>query len=173
MQTYSPIITYNLTPLLFTENMNSAQYCLIDDVDNASTHSVSTNATEDNIPGAGRTIGLAYGYAGGKLEKKISQVSEKLGYGPRATALKIERIMLINHDDLYSSMNININLNIDRHPRFFFTPSSSEGDKLTKYCNRLLNYIRCASLYLIYHIFSDIHCSVQMYQQLKCRHRKR
>ena len=70
MQTYSPIITYNLTPLLFTENMNSAQYCLIDDVDNASTHSVSTNATEDNIPGAGRTIGLAMVMQGGSWKRK-------------------------------------------------------------------------------------------------------
>ena len=68
MQMHSTIITYNLTPLLFTENMSSALYYSVDNVDNASILSVSTNATEANIPGAGRTIGQIY--AGGKLEKK-------------------------------------------------------------------------------------------------------
>ena len=134
--------------------MSSALYYSVDAVDNVSILSVSTNATEANIPGVGRTIGLFYDYAGGKLQKKINQVSEKLGYGPRATALKIEKTL--NDPDL-------------GRPQLFFAPS--KGNRLTKYCYQLLKYIGCASLYFIYHIFSDIHCSDQMYQQLKCKQR--
>lgn len=52
----------------------------------------STNATADNLPGAGRIVGLAYGYGGRHLETYLNKVAEeKLGLGPRTLAVQIKR----------------------------------------------------------------------------------
>lgn len=66
----------------------------------ASVTSLSTNATASNLPGVGRTLGLAYDFGGRILEARASAFAEsKLGLGPYATADKLDR----RH--LFSSMS--------------------------------------------------------------------
>ncbi|KLO17774.1 hypothetical protein SCHPADRAFT_150463 [Schizopora paradoxa] len=60
------------------------------DNDNRSTDSLSTNATADNLPGPGRTLGLAFGWGGLHLEKRFNKLAEKFGYGPKAAEKKLE-----------------------------------------------------------------------------------
>ena len=52
--------------------------------------SVSTNATDENLPGSGRTIGLIYATVGKSLEKRLGNTAERLGQGPRLTAIRIK-----------------------------------------------------------------------------------
>ena len=103
-------------------------------MDNASIRSISTNDTAANLPGAGRTIGLFYDFAGKKLQNKMNRVAEKFGHGPRATALKIEKALA--------------NINANSNGRSILSFSLSKSNKLTKRCNRLLSYVGCVSLYI-------------------------
>lgn len=58
----------------------------------ASVSSLSSNATASNLPGLGRTLGLAYDFGGRILEARASAFAEsKLGLGPYATADKLDR----------------------------------------------------------------------------------
>ncbi|KAH8110472.1 hypothetical protein DFH11DRAFT_1514209 [Phellopilus nigrolimitatus] len=61
------------------------------DFDQVSLDSVSTNATADNLPGAGRTLGLLYSHAGRHLEVLLGGIAERMGRGPRATFLRIQK----------------------------------------------------------------------------------
>lgn len=51
----------------------------------------STTATQSNLPGTGRVLGLAYDAIGQMIEKKLNKVASKLERGPNATAQKIVR----------------------------------------------------------------------------------
>lgn len=51
----------------------------------------STNLTADDLPGPGRLLGNLYVALGTPLERRIGQLADKLGYGPRATAIKIKK----------------------------------------------------------------------------------
>ncbi|KAI5118530.1 hypothetical protein M0805_009682 [Coniferiporia weirii] len=51
----------------------------------------SSNETADNLPGAGRVIGNIFSCTGKGLERQLSSVAERLGFGPRATAFRIQR----------------------------------------------------------------------------------
>ncbi|KAI5123499.1 hypothetical protein M0805_006659 [Coniferiporia weirii] len=69
-------------------------YTIVYDTDsdrNSTEESVSTNATEDNHVGPGRIIGKIYGRLGGCLEVQLGRIAEKMGRGPRATAIRIQR----------------------------------------------------------------------------------
>ncbi|KAH8116577.1 hypothetical protein DFH11DRAFT_1219467 [Phellopilus nigrolimitatus] len=71
--------------------MSTSEFLSMADSDQASLYSVSTNATDDNLPGAGRTLGLLYSFAGQHLEMQLGRLAERLGRGPRATALRIQK----------------------------------------------------------------------------------
>ncbi|THG97944.1 hypothetical protein EW145_g7508 [Phellinidium pouzarii] len=51
----------------------------------------SSNETADDLPGAGRTLGKLYNYAGRILERQLGSIAEHLGHGPCATAVRIRR----------------------------------------------------------------------------------
>lgn len=53
----------------------------------------SSTATESDRPGTGRIIGNLYSFVGKRIEKRLSTISVRLGYGPRATAVRIRRIL--------------------------------------------------------------------------------
>lgn len=59
------------------------------DEDEESVQSISTMATEDDLPGAGRILGNILSYYGRKLEQTLSKKAEKHGAGPVASAQKI------------------------------------------------------------------------------------
>ncbi len=58
--------------------------------------SVSTNATAPNLPGPGRTVGLAIDWLGAQLEKFINISAQWRGLEPKAIAQEIRR--LVRHD---------------------------------------------------------------------------
>lgn len=60
-------------------------------VETRSVLSVDTDDTRSDLFGPGRTLGLAYGYLGRKLEVSLSRWTEGLGCGPRETTKRIER----------------------------------------------------------------------------------
>lgn len=51
----------------------------------------STTATQANLPGTGRVLGLAYDAIGKIIEQKLNKIADKLERGPNATAQKIVR----------------------------------------------------------------------------------
>lgn len=69
--------------------LDDSDSLLYQSADFASNSSPSTNATASNLPGTGRTFGLAYTVAGRVLERHLSVVGEKLGLGSRAAARRI------------------------------------------------------------------------------------
>lgn len=67
----------------------------MDDIDDSLTlHSAttfSTNYTQSNNIGPGRTLDRMFQYFGRKLEKCLGRVVQTLGYGPTAIGERIER----------------------------------------------------------------------------------
>lgn len=53
----------------------------------------SSTETDSDVPGPGRLLGKAYSYLGKKFENSLSKVAVKFGLGPRATALKMRRLI--------------------------------------------------------------------------------
>ncbi|KAI5120940.1 hypothetical protein M0805_001645 [Coniferiporia weirii] len=94
------------------------------DSDRYSITSVSTNATADNLPGPGRIIGNIYGRLGGCLEVQLGRIAEKMGRGPRATAIRIQR-----RRDVITSATARKLLTIE-----------AESERLEKDCERMLKY---------------------------------
>ncbi|KAI5116346.1 hypothetical protein M0805_005821 [Coniferiporia weirii] len=93
-----------------------------------SLYSASSNGTVDNLPGAGRILGNVYSFTGRRLEKQLGSIAERLGYGPRATAFRIQRRRKA----------------IDTYPELPPLPRSfkTESKKIEKDCRRLLKYVR-------------------------------
>lgn len=52
----------------------------------------SSNETADDLPGPGRTLGKLYGFLGQRIESGLGRAAERMGYGPKVTALKIQRL---------------------------------------------------------------------------------
>ena len=57
----------------------------------ASSSSISSTATADDLPGAGYLVGLFYKKAGRMFDIQAGRIAEAMGKGPRATADRIER----------------------------------------------------------------------------------
>lgn len=53
----------------------------------------SSSETDSDVPGPGRLLGKAYGFFGRKIENVLSVAAVKVGRGPRATAIKIRRLI--------------------------------------------------------------------------------
>ena len=50
----------------------------------------STNATESDLPGPGRTLGKVYKNIGRRLEEFLNDLAERKGLGPSAVAIRIK-----------------------------------------------------------------------------------
>lgn len=105
---------------------------------NASESSISTNATEPNLPGAGRTLGLLFDSLGRALEQKGSGIAEKWGFGPRAVAVRIQKIRPrpISYY-CFDHQQYCLKGHCVTYPR---NVSAAEKKKLKKDCRRLVKY---------------------------------
>jgi hypothetical protein len=54
--------------------------------------SISSTATTSDLPGPGRGIGKLYSRGGRILERSISLIAHKLGFGPYAVALRMMKL---------------------------------------------------------------------------------
>ncbi|KAI5118534.1 hypothetical protein M0805_009686 [Coniferiporia weirii] len=90
--------------------------------------SASSNETADNLPGSGRIIGNCYSFAGTGLEKLVGDLAERLGFGPRQTAVRIQRRRKV----------------ITTYPDLPLLPGPfrAESKKIEEDCRRLLRYVR-------------------------------
>lgn len=79
----------------------------------------SSNETVDNLPGPGRLLGNLYTFLGIRMESGLGRVAVRMGRGPTATAIKIQRLR-------------------DNRSLGY----SSRRNKLKKGCNRLVRYMR-------------------------------
>ncbi|KAH8104232.1 hypothetical protein DFH11DRAFT_1520026 [Phellopilus nigrolimitatus] len=108
--------------------MPTLEFTSIDDFDEVSLCTVSSmNATADNLPGAGCTLGRFYSFAGRHLEVQLGRIAGRLGCGPQATALRIQE-----------------NSGIVTCTSVFCVPLSvvkSRKKKIEKDCKRLLRYV--------------------------------
>ncbi|KAH8092156.1 hypothetical protein DFH11DRAFT_1182664 [Phellopilus nigrolimitatus] len=103
--------------------MSASEPLSIADSDQDSLYSVSTNATADNLPGPGRTLGLFYSFAGRHVEVQLGRLAGRLGHGPQAIALRIRKNSLAYVLPL---------------PKAFVKTKNSE---IEKDCKRLLKYV--------------------------------
>jgi hypothetical protein len=95
--------------------------------------SVSTNSTASNLVGAGRGIGNLYSRGGRILERAISNIAHKLGFGPYAVSLRIM--------SLFPELDI-----------LFFARVGLLESKTKDAANgldRLLMYIECVSRHVV------------------------
>lgn len=79
----------------------------------------SSNETADNLPGPGRLLGNLYSLVGTRIENRLGKVAVRLGRGPAATTMKIQRIR-------------------DDQSLGYF----ARRRQLRKNCNRLVRYMR-------------------------------
>lgn len=49
----------------------------------------SSNATESDLPGPGRTLGKVYDFLGKRLERALATLAERKGLGPKQVAERI------------------------------------------------------------------------------------
>lgn len=63
-----------------------------------SVSSVSTMATADDLPGAGRTLGKLFSFLGRRLEAAMNRFMERRGYGPQAAK---DRIVMQRKEDMW------------------------------------------------------------------------
>ncbi|KAH8119009.1 hypothetical protein DFH11DRAFT_1539902 [Phellopilus nigrolimitatus] len=100
----------------------------------ASISSISTTATAPNLPGAGRTLGLAYDLVGGIIESRLNSLASKFGYGPIEASRRIferaDRIRTERYKD-----------GLHDYRLVEFVRSSDEA-KFRRDCRRLLKYSR-------------------------------
>ncbi|KAI5118535.1 hypothetical protein M0805_009687 [Coniferiporia weirii] len=90
--------------------------------------SASSNQTADNLPGAGRIIGNCYDLTGRGLERQIGSVAGRLGFGPLAVAVRIQK----------RRKAITTYSNLPQPPG----PFRAESKKTEKDCKKLIGYVR-------------------------------
>ncbi|KLO10300.1 hypothetical protein SCHPADRAFT_525922 [Schizopora paradoxa] len=99
--------------------------------------SIDTDATADDLPGAGRTVGRILGSLGSKLENVINKWAERSGLGPKAIAEKICR--LAGHREIWiEERNFRVCLPVAPGRRF----SESQARSVQKSCQKLFGYAR-------------------------------
>ncbi len=104
-------------------------------IERTSTH--STNSTASDLPGPGRTLGRGLSKLGRGFEKRLFRKAHKWGFGPNATAKRLES-RLSKYDQ---RMNPS-----DRKKAF---------KKIIEDCHRLLKYSeRC-------HLLPSSHCDLR------------
>lgn len=80
----------------------------------------SSNETASDIVGPGRMLGRLYSFLGHRVEIGIGNAAERLGYGPRMTAMKIRK--------LYEDKTLS---------------AEARCRAIRKKCERLERYLRC------------------------------
>ncbi|KLO10022.1 hypothetical protein SCHPADRAFT_999865, partial [Schizopora paradoxa] len=93
--------------------------------------SISTTATESNLPGPGRLLGLLLQALGKRFESLINKRAARAGHGPAAVARKTRRLR--RHHDV-SIMK--------RYSPQYTSLSKTEEKELKKQCDKLLWYAR-------------------------------
>ncbi|KAI5116344.1 hypothetical protein M0805_005819 [Coniferiporia weirii] len=88
----------------------------------------SSNETADNILGPGRILGNVLSSSGRRLERRLGIIADNLGFGPRATAVRIQR----------RRKAITTRLEYPLLPG----PFGTDGEKIEKDCRRLVRYVR-------------------------------
>ncbi|KAH8116574.1 hypothetical protein DFH11DRAFT_1219359 [Phellopilus nigrolimitatus] len=122
-------LSITITGRMFNDEhtMSTSEIFAMTESDQASLCSASTNATDDNLPGAGRTLGLLYSFAGRHLEVQLGRLAERLGRGPRATALRIQK----NNGIVTRTSALPLPLSVVKY----------RTKKIEKDCKRLLRYV--------------------------------
>ena len=87
----------------------------------ASSSSIASTATADDLPGAGYLVGLFYKKAGRLFDIQAGRIAEAMGKGPRVTAERIER----RSTELVGTTTV-----------------AAENKELRKDCRQLLSYAR-------------------------------
>jgi hypothetical protein len=95
--------------------------------------SVSTNFTASNLVGAGRGIGKLYSRGGRILERAISTIAHRLGFGPYAVSLRIIGLL---PEKIYFHMYAGL--------------SESETRTVTNGIVELWKYIECVPRHTVY-----------------------
>ena len=94
----------------------------------------SSNFTEENLPGAGRVIGIFYDYVGRAVEKRANRVAEKFGGGPQNS---LKRILTISKKPSSLRLYELGSIHLDPHKL-----SRKEQIQVRKECKVLLGYVR-------------------------------
>ncbi|KLO05264.1 hypothetical protein SCHPADRAFT_947058 [Schizopora paradoxa] len=103
-------------------------------VDTIST--IDSDATIDDQPGAGRTVGRFLGSVGVKLENAMNKKAERAGLGPKAIADEICRIC--GHREILLNSFSHVHLPVAPGRKL----NESETKMLQKLCRRLIQYGR-------------------------------
>ncbi|KAI5118648.1 hypothetical protein M0805_002568 [Coniferiporia weirii] len=82
-----------------------------------------------NLPGAGRTLDLAYSFTGRSLEKRLNEIALRLGKGPDAALKRMQARALPYY-------------RLEDQRTFLFLQSLQENGKTVTDCKRLLKYAR-------------------------------
>ena len=98
------------------------------DSDSLSVVSFSTTSTMSNLPGAGRTVGLAISYYGRRIERFLTAMALKLGRGPKNASLRVVK-----------RLGASPAVETDYHAESYGTLTKEEK-RARKDLNRLLNY---------------------------------
>lgn len=85
--------TLEREPLSLSEDLRARVEQRILEADAWSVSSISTNSTASDVIGPGRTLGMAYKFAGKRLEASLNKCFEKAGFGPHAASRRIQRRM--------------------------------------------------------------------------------
>ncbi|KAI5115038.1 hypothetical protein M0805_006707 [Coniferiporia weirii] len=91
--------------------------------------SISSNATAPDLPGAGRTIGLFYNFAGKIIEHNLNKLATRWGAGPYPVARKVHRYFELTDRDTWSTTE-------------FSLVSSKENKKVKRQIRTLLKHAR-------------------------------
>jgi hypothetical protein len=105
--------------------------------------SISTNATESDRPGPGRTLGNLYSRGGRLLERCIASLAYKCGYGPVAAHERLQHRLLTGHMEVYRKNRSRDNL---------IMLSSSIRDA----CFQLFNY----AVYVFFELYGYFDCAL-------------
>ncbi|THH07584.1 hypothetical protein EW145_g3280 [Phellinidium pouzarii] len=100
-----------------------------------SASSISTMATTENQPGAGRTLGVPLGYLGRFLERLASRIAEKRGHGP---VVVTKNLLTLRDSKSDHSYNPSWNYVAKSSP----VSGSAEDQKIRKGVTKLLKYAR-------------------------------
>ena len=105
-----------------------------------STSNPSTNDTESNLPGAGRTLGRFYDSAGRRLEKAMGIVAQKVGYRPRSDVIYQEIVLELSRAGWMNDEKKSVLFLISSSTRQTMTIHYYVGRRISKYCLELLDH---------------------------------
>lgn len=99
------------------------------------TASYDSDATADNLPGAGRSLGLLFGFLGRRLESAVGRFMANRGHGPNAIADTVARLRQHSERSLCE-------IYVECATRTAPPLGETERKKLAKKCKKLIRYSR-------------------------------